>query len=118
MQNGKLIEVKQTNKLSADSETEYRTAFTHHELTLHDGDTIYMFSDGFADQFGGDKGKKFMLKTSSAFWKRWKELSTYEQRQKLKNGIYNGRQGMSRLMTCCWLVSFITFAFIFTTAEI
>jgi serine phosphatase RsbU (regulator of sigma subunit) len=33
--------------------------FTEHEIQLNKGDIIYMFSDGYADQFGGPKGKKF-----------------------------------------------------------
>lgn len=33
--------------------------FTEHTVDLQQGDTIYVFSDGFADQFGGEKGKKF-----------------------------------------------------------
>ncbi|HEY9082729.1 MAG TPA: tetratricopeptide repeat protein [Vicingaceae bacterium] len=33
--------------------------YTTHTLELQQGDTIYIFSDGFADQFGGEKGKKF-----------------------------------------------------------
>ncbi len=33
--------------------------FTLHEINLQKGDCIYMFSDGFADQFGGTNGKKF-----------------------------------------------------------
>lgn len=37
--------------------------FETHETTLSKGDTLYMFSDGFADQFGGEKGKK--LKNSN-----------------------------------------------------
>ena len=36
--------------------------FTTHEINLNKGDSIYIFSDGFADQFGGDKGKKFKTK--------------------------------------------------------
>jgi serine phosphatase RsbU (regulator of sigma subunit) len=36
--------------------------FTNHEIRLNPGDTIYMFSDGYIDQFGGPKGKKFMIK--------------------------------------------------------
>ncbi|HIO72833.1 MAG TPA: hypothetical protein EYN38_06990 [Flavobacteriales bacterium] len=36
--------------------------FTHHELKLEKGDTIYLFSDGYPDQFGGKKDKKFMMK--------------------------------------------------------
>lgn len=33
--------------------------FTTHELLLNKGDTIYVFTDGYQDQFGGEKGKKF-----------------------------------------------------------
>ena len=36
--------------------------FRNHEIQVFEGDTIYMFTDGFADQFGGVKGKKFMYK--------------------------------------------------------
>ena len=32
--------------------------FDTHNVELSKGDTIYIFSDGYADQFGGDKGKK------------------------------------------------------------
>ncbi|HTF04678.1 MAG TPA: SpoIIE family protein phosphatase, partial [Bacteroidia bacterium] len=38
------------------------TIFTLHKVMLEPGDMLYMFSDGFADQFGGAKGKKFMVK--------------------------------------------------------
>lgn len=33
--------------------------FQTEELSLHEDDTLYLFSDGYQDQFGGDKGKKF-----------------------------------------------------------
>ena len=36
--------------------------FLHHSIDLKQGDHIYLFSDGYADQFGGPKGKKFMYK--------------------------------------------------------
>lgn len=36
--------------------------FTPHEIQLEKGDILYMFSDGYADQFGGPKGKKFKYK--------------------------------------------------------
>jgi ligand-binding sensor domain-containing protein/serine phosphatase RsbU (regulator of sigma subunit) len=35
--------------------------FTAHTIQLHKGDVIYIFTDGFADQFGGRKGKKFKI---------------------------------------------------------
>ena len=36
-----------------------RKNFTTHNLELEKGDRLYLFTDGYADQFGGEKGKKF-----------------------------------------------------------
>jgi serine phosphatase RsbU (regulator of sigma subunit) len=36
--------------------------FTNHSISLDKGDKIYIFTDGYADQFGGEKGKKFKYK--------------------------------------------------------
>jgi len=36
--------------------------FTKHEVPIETGDSFYMFSDGYADQFGGPEGKKFKSK--------------------------------------------------------
>jgi tetratricopeptide (TPR) repeat protein len=36
--------------------------FTNHEIQLQKGDSIYIYSDGYADQFGGPKGKKIKYK--------------------------------------------------------
>ncbi len=33
--------------------------YTNHEMQLAKGDTFYLFSDGYVDQFGGPEGKKF-----------------------------------------------------------
>ncbi len=42
-------------------------AFENHHIKLEKGDAIYLFSDGYVDQFGGRRGYKFMTK-------RFKEL--------------------------------------------
>ncbi|UCG27352.1 MAG: SpoIIE family protein phosphatase [Bacteroidales bacterium] len=36
--------------------------FTNHQIEVAEGDHLYMFSDGYADQFGGAENKKFMIK--------------------------------------------------------
>jgi serine phosphatase RsbU (regulator of sigma subunit) len=36
--------------------------YTTHSFDLEQGDSIYIFSDGYVDQFGGEKGKKFKSK--------------------------------------------------------
>jgi serine phosphatase RsbU (regulator of sigma subunit) len=38
------------------------TPFTNQEIEIKKGDYLYIFSDGYADQFGGPKGRKFMYK--------------------------------------------------------
>jgi len=37
-----------------------KNSFTNYEIKVQKGDTIYIFSDGFADQFGGPRGSKYM----------------------------------------------------------
>ncbi len=37
-------------------------SFTNHIFHTQHGDTLYIFSDGYADQFGGPRGKKFMTR--------------------------------------------------------
>jgi serine phosphatase RsbU (regulator of sigma subunit) len=41
---------------------ESRIPFNNHEVDLNEGDVIYLFSDGIADQFGGPEGKKYKYK--------------------------------------------------------
>ncbi|HEY6161761.1 MAG TPA: tetratricopeptide repeat protein [Bacteroidia bacterium] len=36
--------------------------FSNHRITLQENDCFYVFTDGYADQFGGEKGKKFKYK--------------------------------------------------------
>ncbi len=36
--------------------------FTLHEIKVYPNDQLYMFSDGYVDQFGGKNGRKFMTK--------------------------------------------------------
>jgi len=53
--------------------------FTNHIIHLKTGDKIYMFSDGYADQFGGVKGKKFMYKPFKRLIAETSNLSIKEQ---------------------------------------
>jgi serine phosphatase RsbU (regulator of sigma subunit) len=41
---------------------ENMNSFTNQHYQLKTGDVFYMLSDGYEDQFGGPKGKKFMSK--------------------------------------------------------
>ncbi|MFZ9846870.1 MAG: SpoIIE family protein phosphatase [Flavobacteriales bacterium] len=60
-----------------------RLPFDNHELELYENDQLYIFSDGYADQFGGPKGKKFKQKQLKEFLMSIQELSADEQKDKL-----------------------------------
>jgi serine phosphatase RsbU (regulator of sigma subunit) len=57
---GELIELKGDKQPVGNHYKE--KPFTEHQFQLQEDDSIYTFTDGFADQFGGPKGKKFMYK--------------------------------------------------------
>jgi serine phosphatase RsbU (regulator of sigma subunit) len=58
--------------------------YTNHKIELLPGDAIYLFSDGFADQFGGPKGKKFRYKPFRELLLSIHDLSMEEQEDRIK----------------------------------
>lgn len=85
VQNNKLSEIK-ANKQSI-GKVDNPLPFSTHELILQKGDSIYMFTDGYADQFGGPKGKKFKYKQLDEVLLANIDHSLDEQKQKL-NSIF------------------------------
>ncbi|MBL0049810.1 MAG: SpoIIE family protein phosphatase [Bacteroidetes bacterium] len=61
--------------------------FDNHEMEVQKGDTIYLFTDGYADQFGGPKGKKFKYNQFKITLIQLQHLPMEEQRMKLLNTI-------------------------------
>ena len=55
-------EIKADKRAIGGLETSEQQNFTNQNITLKKGDSIYCSTDGYADQFGGDKGKKLMVK--------------------------------------------------------
>ncbi len=66
IRNGELIETK-GDKMPVGEHVLDDQPFTTHEANIQKGDMLFLFSDGYADQFGGEKGKKFM-------YRRFKEI--------------------------------------------
>jgi serine phosphatase RsbU (regulator of sigma subunit) len=63
--------------------------FTKHIIDFKSGDSFYIFSDGFADQFGGPKGKKYMYKQMQNLFLNIHKLSPEEQRKKIVQEFYD-----------------------------
>lgn len=66
--------------------------FTNHSMTVKKGDTIYIFSDGYADQFGGQRGKKYK---SAHFKRKLIEVSTadIEKQKELLDSEFESWRG-------------------------
>ncbi|MCB2194999.1 MAG: SpoIIE family protein phosphatase [Bacteroidetes bacterium] len=61
IRNKELIEIK-GDRMPVGIHINFDKPFTNHLVDIESDDILYMFSDGFADQFGGPKGKKFRYK--------------------------------------------------------
>lgn len=58
--------------------------FTNHEIDLQTGDSIYLYSDGYADQFGGHQNKKFKYAQLKELLTTIVQLPMERQREKLQ----------------------------------
>jgi serine phosphatase RsbU (regulator of sigma subunit)/ligand-binding sensor domain-containing protein len=66
VRNGELIEYK-ADKMPIGLHDRRNEPFKRIEIEPLHGDIIYLFSDGFADQFGGEKGRKYMSKNMKEY---------------------------------------------------
>jgi len=63
--------------------------FTNNIIELKKGDTLYTFSDGYVDQFGGPRDKKFMVGRFKKMLLSIQDKTMDEQRQHLNDTIEN-----------------------------
>jgi ligand-binding sensor domain-containing protein/serine phosphatase RsbU (regulator of sigma subunit) len=84
IRNGQVIEVNGDKFPVGAFVGEELQLFTNHEWELQAGDMIYIFTDGFADQFGGPKGKKFKYKSFQELLLQIHQKPMQEQRSILE----------------------------------
>ncbi len=71
--------------------------FTNHLIQLEKGDTIYTFSDGYVDQFGGDNGRKFLSKKFKKLLLDTHHKSMQEQKQILEQMFKDWRGSLEQV---------------------
>ncbi len=62
----KLTEIK-PDRMPIGAQPKAKERFTNHNLKLNKGDWLYLFSDGYTDQFGGAQGTKYLKKRFKVF---------------------------------------------------
>ncbi len=97
IRDGELIELKGNKRAIGRSLKHTEEGFTEQHYKLQKGDTLFLFSDGYADQFGGEHGKKFK-------YSRFKELlcsiqtdSMAEQKRILDETIEEWRNDLEQV---------------------
>jgi serine phosphatase RsbU (regulator of sigma subunit) len=87
IRDGQLIEIK-GDKKSIGNDANTHNVFTTQSFVLQKQDMVYVFSDGFADQFGGAMQKKFMRKTLKELLTSIATESHLHQREKLLEAFH------------------------------
>jgi serine phosphatase RsbU (regulator of sigma subunit) len=86
IRNKQIIELP-SDKMPVGKHDRDSVSFRQHEVEIQKGDMLYTLTDGFSDQFGGTKGKKFMYKKLKEVLISIAHNSTAEQQAVLKNTL-------------------------------
>jgi tetratricopeptide (TPR) repeat protein/serine phosphatase RsbU (regulator of sigma subunit) len=75
--------------------------FTNHTFKFEKGDAVYLFSDGFADQFGGPQGKKLKYRALQQKLAECKDEILSSQKQKLNELFENWKGKLDQVDDVC-----------------
>jgi serine phosphatase RsbU (regulator of sigma subunit)/Tfp pilus assembly protein PilF len=101
IRNSEIIETK-ANKQPI-GKFENLEPYTTHSFELQKGDSIYIFSDGYVDQFGGEKGKKFKAKALRELLLSVQDKPMEEQKETLDVTFENWRGSLDQIDDVCVL---------------
>jgi len=88
VRNNEIIKYK-ADKMPIGIYIKEREEFTNHEIKIKKGDTLYLYSDGFQDQFGGKSKKKFLPKNLNNLLLNISDKSADEQGEILDETLEN-----------------------------
>ncbi len=78
-----------------------QTSFTTHLVNLEEGDAIYLFSDGYIDQFGGERRKKLKTKPFQNILLAIQNKSMEEQKRILHEYLVNWKGDLEQVDDIC-----------------
>ena len=97
---GELTEIK-PEKMPVGKHNNDHVPFNGGEYEVLKGDQIYTLTDGFQDQFGGPKGKKFMVKKMREYVLSISNLPMTEQHQKITETFSNWKGDVEQVDDVC-----------------
>ena len=89
VRNGEIIELKGDRMAVGYDELETNHSFETRTVKLEKGDMIYTLTDGYQDQFGGPKGKKFMVRKLKNLLAELAQNDVYSQKSNIESTFLN-----------------------------
>jgi len=93
IQDGELFHIKGDIHPIGGSQGKSKRTFTKHTISIEKPTTIYLFSDGYSDQFGGPEKKKFMIKNFKELLLKIHTMPFDEQKNILDKTIEDWKGG-------------------------
>jgi serine phosphatase RsbU (regulator of sigma subunit) len=79
----------------------HRKPFTTHQIDYKENTTFYLFTDGYADQFGGAAGKKFKYKQFSDLLVKYNHLSQHVQKNIIETAFEDWKGNLEQVDDVC-----------------
>lgn len=98
---GNEIIVSETDKMPVGLSHDNEKSFSLHEIEIRKNDTLFLITDGYADQFGGPKGKKFKYKQLQEVLLRIGSRSTETQKQELNTEFEKWKGSLEQVDDVC-----------------
>jgi len=99
IRNGEVLETK-ANKQPI-GQFEKPVPYTTHSFDLEKGDAIYIFSDGYIDQFGGEKEKKFKAKAFRELLLSIQDKAMEEQKKSIEEAFETWKGELEQIDDVC-----------------
>jgi serine phosphatase RsbU (regulator of sigma subunit) len=100
IRDGELIEIK-PEKMPIGKHDKDHIPFEGGEFEIKKGDQLYTLTDGFQDQFGGPKGKKFMVKKMREFVLSVSNLPMADQQKQITKVFNNWKGDLEQVDDVC-----------------
>ncbi|MCC5946290.1 MAG: SpoIIE family protein phosphatase [Bernardetiaceae bacterium] len=87
LRNGQMRRYKGSKHAIGHSAFKHKKVFNSELISIRAGDIVYLYTDGFQDQFGGDFNRKFMSAKFRDFLLEYSYLTMPEQAEKLEEAF-------------------------------
>ncbi len=95
------LQILETDRMPVGKSPKQETPFNTYTIQLNRGDIVYLSTDGYSDQFGGEKGKKLKFKNFKNYVKEIALKKPEEQHELLKQSFNSWKGSLEQIDDVC-----------------